>query len=66
MTVEELQNEMKQTENKIATLVQALERNGIRFKELEIIRTEIKNKDSGPRPVYVYKCYIKTEVESSW
>ena len=51
MSIEELQQEMREAESKIAAVIQSLEKNGIRFKEL-------------PRPYYLYKCSIKTEVES--
>ena len=66
MTVEELQQEMRDAEFKIADVIQSLEKNGIRFKDLDVERIEVTSKDSPgyPRPYYLYKCNIRTEVES--
>lgn len=66
MTVEELQIQMREAEAKIAGVIQSLEKNGIRFKELDVTRIEATSKDSPgyPRPFYLYNVAIKTEVES--
>lgn len=66
MTVEQLQQEMREAEHKIAAVIQSLEKNGVRFKDLEVERIEATSKDSPgyPRPYYIYKCSIRTEIES--
>ena len=66
MSIEELQQEMREAESKIAAVIQSLEKNGIRFKELNVDRIEATSKDSPgyPRPYYLYRCSIKTEVKS--
>ena len=66
MIVEELQIQMREAESKIAAVIQSLEKNGIRFKDLDVERIEATSKDSPgyPRPYYFYKCSIRTEIES--
>lgn len=66
MTVEQLQQEMREAEHKIAAVIQSLEKNGVRFKDLEVERIEATSKDSPgyPRHYYIYKCSIRTEIES--
>ena len=64
MTVEELQMKMRHAEDEIAAVIQSLEKDGVRYLDLNVVRIEITSKDSGPRPIYRYKVNIKTELES--
>lgn len=65
MTVEQLQKEMREAEVKITEVIQSLEHDGVIFKDLDVDRIEITHKDSGQRPVYMYKVYIRTELTSN-
>jgi hypothetical protein len=66
MTVQELQMKMRHAEAEMASVIQSLEQNGVRYLNLDVERIEVTSKDSPnyPRPEYKYKVNIKTEIES--